>query len=67
MFVTCFDVHVPFNSLFHPPCLTPPIPQILKASISPKDDIIAERRRATFDALKLCYALNGGKEKIERR
>nr|AWK67839.1 ACOX [Dunaliella tertiolecta] len=41
--------------------------QILKASISPQDDIIAERSRATFDALQMCYALNGGKDKIQRR
>lgn len=33
----------------------------------PREDIVAERRRATFDAAQLKYLLNGGKDKVERR
>lgn len=40
---------------------------IMAAHIEPKDDMIAERKRATFDVKELSYALNGGKEVLDRR
>lgn len=33
----------------------------------PKADIIAERKRASFDVNELLYWLNGGRDKVERR
>jgi acyl-CoA oxidase len=33
----------------------------------PKQDIVAERRRASFNTNELLYWLNGGREKVERR
>jgi acyl-CoA oxidase len=33
----------------------------------PSADLAAERQRASFDPLPLTYALNGGKERVERR
>lgn len=40
---------------------------ILRTHVEPKDDIAAERKRATFDNTQLTYVLNGGKEKLEKR
>eukprot|EP00878_Enallax_costatus_P005125 GHUV01005387.1.p1 GENE.GHUV01005387.1~~GHUV01005387.1.p1 ORF type:complete len:651 (+),score=176.60 GHUV01005387.1:188-2140(+) len=40
---------------------------VTKHAEDPKQDIIEERRRATFDSKELCYYLNGGKDKVERR
>lgn len=40
---------------------------VTKHGEDPKQDIIAERQRASFDAQQLLYWLNGGKDKVDRR
>jgi hypothetical protein len=40
---------------------------VTKHAEDPKQDIVAERRRASFNTNELLYWLNGGKEKVERR
>eukprot|EP00798_Chlamydomonas_sp_ICE-L_P022131 gene22131-29193_t len=40
---------------------------ILSSHREPSDDIALERARATFNVQELCYALNGGKEKFDRK
>lgn len=40
---------------------------VTKHAEDPKRDIIEERKKASFDSKELCYYLNGGKEKVERR
>mmetsp|Transcript_25494 Transcript_25494/g.55452 ORF Transcript_25494/g.55452 Transcript_25494/m.55452 type:complete len:695 (+) Transcript_25494:125-2209(+) len=40
---------------------------VLASHVEPTDDIKAERQRATFDVKELSYALNGGKEILEKR
>lgn len=40
---------------------------VLVNHVEPKDDIIAERKRATFDVNDLLYYLNGSKDKVMRR
>lgn len=39
---------------------------VLATHIEPRDDMIEERRRASFDASSLAAYLNGGKEKLQR-
>eukprot|EP00882_Tetradesmus_deserticola_P031222 GHRQ01035300.1.p1 GENE.GHRQ01035300.1~~GHRQ01035300.1.p1 ORF type:complete len:287 (+),score=92.20 GHRQ01035300.1:159-1019(+) len=40
---------------------------VTKHAEDPKQDIANERKRASFSSQELCYFLNGGKEKVERR
>jgi len=40
---------------------------VTKHAEDPKQDIIAERKRASFNTQELLYWLNGGQEKVERR
>lgn len=40
---------------------------VTKHAEDPKQDLANERRRASFSSQELCYFLNGGKEKVERR
>lgn len=40
---------------------------ILSTHVEPKDDIAAERQRATFNVQELSYLLNGGKDKLEKK
>ena len=40
---------------------------VLRAHVEPTDDIVAERRRATFDADGLKYYLCGGKKNYEKK
>ncbi|KAG2488798.1 hypothetical protein HYH03_012598 [Edaphochlamys debaryana] len=40
---------------------------IFSTHIEPRDDMAAERARATFDVKELTYAMNGGKDKLEKR
>jgi hypothetical protein len=40
---------------------------VTKHAESPTQDIISERRRASFPTNELLYWLNGGQEKVERR
>lgn len=40
---------------------------VTKHAEDPKQDIVAERRRASFNTSELLYWLNGGREKVERR
>jgi acyl-CoA oxidase len=40
---------------------------VTKHAEDPKQDIVAERRRASFNTNELLYWLNGGREKVERR
>jgi hypothetical protein len=40
---------------------------VTKHAEDPKQDILAERRRASFNTQELLHWLNGGKEKVERR
>jgi hypothetical protein len=40
---------------------------VTKHAEDPKQDIIAERARASFNTKELLYWLNGGKDKVERR
>ena len=39
---------------------------VLATHIEPRDDMLEERRRASFDASSLAAYLNGGKEKLQR-
>jgi hypothetical protein len=39
----------------------------LYSAEDPKQDIINERKRASFSVQELQYYLNGGKDKVERR
>ena len=40
---------------------------IMAGHREPSKDMEEERLRATFDVIELSHALNGGKEKLERR
>ena len=40
---------------------------VLRHAEDPKQDIAAERRKATFHVNDLLWYLNGGKDKVERR
>lgn len=40
---------------------------VTKHAEDPKRDIVEERKKASFDSKELCYYLNGGKDKVERR
>ncbi len=40
---------------------------ILRSAEDPTKDLAAERSRASFNVNELCYWLNGGKERVERR
>lgn len=40
---------------------------VLAAHIEPRDDMVAERARATFDPKPLSYLLHGGKEALDKR
>ncbi len=40
---------------------------VTKHAEDPRRDIAEERKKASFDCNELCYYLNGGKEKVERR
>ena len=39
---------------------------VLATHVEPRDDMLEERRRASFDASSLAAYLNGGKEKLQR-
>ena len=39
---------------------------ILATHIEPKDDMVAERARATFSSAELAEYLNGGREKLQK-
>lgn len=39
---------------------------VLSTHIEPRDDMLEERRRASFNATSLAAYLNGGKEKLQR-
>ena len=39
---------------------------VLATHIEPRDDMLAERGRASFDISSLAAHLNGGKEKLQR-
>lgn len=39
---------------------------ILATHVEPKDDMIAERKRATFNSQELAEFLNGGSDKFKR-
>ena len=39
---------------------------VLATHIEPRDDMLEERRRASFDSSRLAAYLNGGKEKLQR-
>lgn len=40
---------------------------VLANHVEPKDDMIAERLRATFDSKALAEHLNGGARKVQRK
>lgn len=40
---------------------------VTKHAEDPVQDLANERKRASFSSQELCYFLNGGKEKVERR
>lgn len=40
---------------------------VLAQHCEPKDDIAAERQRATFDITPLSWVLNGGRDKLQKR
>jgi hypothetical protein len=39
---------------------------ILATHVEPKDDMLAERSRASFNSQELAEYLNGGKDKLKR-